>query len=301
MSNVSIFKQGSAVTSSRAQGVSDLTKSLSGGGAINSRRITMNKGAFRRVVNGEVIGGKVQGSLNVVIINALPKVSRQFYASEYDPDAAPALPDCWSNLGDVPDAKASNPQANACVSCPQNVDGSGKGGKGRACRFQRRIAVLLEGDMSGDIYQFNIPAKSLFGKGVNNVHPFESYLKYLPANGESIDRIVTQISFDENETADVLQFTPVRHLTDEEIDVVEAAQQTPESRSVIQLTVAQQDGVKKLPAAAKSVFASAPKEQVEEVEAVEEPVKRPTKKAEVPPAAPKANLADVVNAWSEDE
>lgn len=297
MSNVSIFKQGGAVTSSRAQGVSELTKSLSGGGAINSRRITMNKGAFRRVVNGEVIGGKVQGSLNVIIINALPKVSRQFYASEYDPDAAPTLPDCWSNLGDVPDAKASNAQASACINCPQNVDGSGKGGKGRACRFNRRIALMLEGDMSGDIYQFNIPAKSLFGKGVNNVHPFESYLKYLPANGESIDRIVTQISFDENETADVLQFTPVRHLTDEEIDVVEAAQQTPEAQTVIRLTVAQQDGVKKLPPAAKSVF----KAEEPEVEAVEEPVKRPTKKAEAPPAAPKANLADVVNAWSEDE
>ena len=101
--------------------------------------------------------------------------------------------------------------------------------------------------MSGDIYQFNIPAKSLFGKGVGNTHPFESYIKFLPANGESIDRIITQIAFDENETADVLKFTPVRHLTDEEIDVVEAAQATQESKRVIQLTVAQQDGVVKLP------------------------------------------------------
>jgi hypothetical protein len=153
--------------------------------------------------------------------------------------------------------------------------------------------VLLENDMSGDIYQFNIPAKSLFGKGVGNTHPFESYIKFLPANGESIDRIITQIAFDENETADVLKFTPVRHLTDEEIDVVETAQATQESKRVIQLTVAQQDGVVKLPpVAAKPAFES-------EAEP-DEPVVKRAKKTEVPPAAPKAKLADVVSAWSDN-
>jgi hypothetical protein len=151
--------------------------------------------------------------------------------------------------------------------------------------------------MSGDIYQFNIPAKSLFGKGTGNTHPFESYIKFLPANGESIDRIVTQISFDENETADVLKFTPVRHLTDEEIDVVEAAQATQESKTVIQLTVAQQDGVVKLPPAAKAAPVVQEEPDVEEV--IEEPVVKRAKKAEAPSAAPKANLADVVSAWSD--
>lgn len=294
MSNISIFKQESNAVSNRAQGVSELTKSLSGGGNITSRRITMAKGKFTRMVNGEQAGGKVPGSINVVIINALSKVSRQFYASQYDPDAPPTLPDCWSNLGDVPDAKASNAQAASCATCEQNVDGSGTNGKGRACRFQRRIALLLEGDMSGDVYQMNIPAKSLFGKGVGNTHPFESYLKFLPANGESIDRIVTQVMFDDNETADVLKFTPVRHLTDDEVDVVEAAQATTEAKVVVQLTVAQQDGVKKLPAGAPVVA----KVEVEEV--VEEPVKRASKKVEPPANAPKQNLADVVSAWSDN-
>jgi hypothetical protein len=293
MSNISIFKQGGAVTTSRAEGMSELAKSLATN-TNNSRRITMNKGKFSRIVGGEQAGNKVAGSINVIVINALPKVSRQYYAKPYDPNGEPTLPDCWSNLGDVPDAKASNAQGSSCATCPQNIDGSGQGGKGRACRFQRRVAVLLEGDMSGDIYQFNIPSKSLFGKGTGNVHPFESYLKFLPANGESIDRIITQIAFDENETADVVNFTPVRHLTDDEIDVVEAAQSTPECKSVVQLTVAQQDGVKKLPQAAKP----APAEAVE-AEEVEEPVKRTVKKAEPTANAPKQNLADVVSAWSD--
>jgi hypothetical protein len=293
MSNISIFQQQNSVATNRE--VSELSKSLadSGGNGGTTRRITMSKGVFRRIVNGKEAGKVKDGFLNVIIINALPKVSRQFYATAFDPDAAPTLPDCWSNLGDVPDPKAANAQSTSCATCPQNIDGSGTNGKGRACRFNRLIAVVLENDMSGDIYQFNIPAKSLFGKGVGNTHPFESYTKFLPANGESIDRIVTQIAFDENETADVLKFTPVRHLTDEEIDVVEAAQSTQESKRVIQLTVAQQDGVVKLPPAA----AKAPVEVEEEVD---EPVVKRTKKAEVPPAAPKAKLADVVSAWSDN-
>jgi hypothetical protein len=290
MSNISIFQQQNSVATNRE--VSELSKALAdSGGGSTSRRITMSKGVFRRIVNGKEAGKVKDGFLNVIIINALPKVSRQFYASAFDPDAAPTLPDCWSNLGDVPDAKAANPQSASCATCPQNIEGSGTNGKGRACRFNRRIALLLENDMSGDIYQFNIPAKSLFGKGVGNTHPFESYIKFLPANGESIDRIITQIAFDENETADVLKFTPVRHLTDEEIDVVEAAQATQESKRVIQLTVAQQDGVVKLPPAAKAD---------PEPEVVDEPVVKRAKKAEVPPAAPKAKLADVVNAWSDN-
>jgi hypothetical protein len=295
MSNISIFQQKTAPVAGRE--VSELSKSL-GATTSTSRRITMAKGVFRRIVNGKEAGKIKDGHMNVIVINALPKVSRQFYASSFDPDAAPTLPDCWSNLGDVPDPKAANAQAANCASCPQNIDGSGTGGKGRACRFNRRVAVLLEGDMSGDVYQFNIPAKSLFGKGVGNTHPFESYIKFLPANGESIDRIITQISFDENETADVLKFTPVRHLTDEEIDVVEGAQQSADSKRVIQLTVAQQDGVVKLPPAAK---APAPvfKEEVE-VEEVQEPVKRASKKAEAPTATPKAALADVISAWSDN-
>ena len=290
MSNISIFQQKNSVATNRE--VSELSKALAGVNTNTSRRITMAKGVFRRIVNGKEAGKVKDGFINVIIINALPKVSRQFYATTYDPDAAPTLPDCWSNLGDTPDPKSANVQSSSCATCPQNIDGSGTNGKGRACRYNRRVALLLENDMSGDIYQFNIPAKSLFGKGVGNTHPFESYTKFLPANGESIDRIVTAISFDENETADVLKFTPVRHLTDEEIDVVEAAQASQEAKTVVQLTVAQQDGVKKLPPAAEAKVGSV------EVQA-EEPVKRASKKAEVPSAAPKAALADVVSAWSD--
>jgi hypothetical protein len=300
MSNLSIFKSDVKVVSNRAHEVSELSKALAGSSNNTSRRITMNKGVFRRMVNGKEAGKVKDGFINVIIINALPKVSRQFYAAAYDPDAAPTLPDCWSNLGDVPDPKAANPQAPNCASCPQNIEGSSANGKSRACKFQRRIALLLENDMSGDVYQMNIPAASLFGKGSGNTHPFESYSKFLPANGESIDRVVTEIRFDEEETADVLKFTAVRHLNDDEMDVVAAAQATAESKNAVALTVAQQDGVKQLPAGAKPVAKAVFETAEDDEPVIEEPVKRASKKAEVPPAAAKANLADVVSAWSDN-
>jgi hypothetical protein len=300
MSNLSIFKSDVKVVSNRAHEVSELSKALAGSSSNTSRRITMNKGVFRRMVNGKEAGKVKDGFINVIIINALPKVSRQFYAAAYDPDAAPTLPDCWSNLGDLPDPKAANPQAANCASCPQNIEGSSSNGKSRACKFQRRIALLLENDMSGDVYQMNIPAASLFGKGSGNTHPFESYSKFLPANGESIDRVVTEIRFDEEETADVLKFTAVRHLNDDEMDVVAAAQATTESKNAVALTVAQQDGVKQLPAGAKPAAKVVAQPVEEDEPVIEEPVKRVSKKAEVPPAAAKANLADVVSAWSDN-
>jgi hypothetical protein len=58
--------------------------------------------------------------------------------------------------------------------------------------------------------------------------------------------------------------------------------------------VAQQDGVIKLPPAAVGVVGVATV-----AEEIDEPVVKRAKKTEVPPAAPKAKLSDVVNAWSD--
>ena len=140
MSNISIFKQSTSVAPTRAREVSALTKSLADASTSGSR-IVMHKGVFKRMINGKEAGKVRDGFLNVIVINALPKVSRQFYAKAYDPDGEPTMPDCWSNLGSTPEANASNPQSTACATCQNNVDGSGPNGKGRACRFMRRVAL----------------------------------------------------------------------------------------------------------------------------------------------------------------
>jgi hypothetical protein len=301
VSNLSIFKQAGAVSTASKRELSDLGKSLAS--VSNSRRIQTNtNGTFKRLVNGEQIGKAIRGEFNAIIVDALPKVSRTFYAGKYDPDAKPTLPDCWSNLGDKPEAAAGNPQASNCVSCPKNVSGSGDNGKGRACRFQRRIAVILDGDDSGDVYQFNVPAKSLFGKGNGNVHPFESYVKFLIANGESPDGVVTNIAYNLDAETMQIQFAPVRGVSDEEYALVKEARNDPATRQMIVLTVAAQDGTKAAPKEEakpqpKITYSDEPDEDDEEIEA---PKKRASKKAEE--ATPqKADLSNVLAVWGNDD
>jgi len=308
MGNLAIFKQQNAVAVSGNRELSDLAKTLAS--STTSRRIQTNtNGTFKRIVNGEQIGNAVRGEINVIIVGALPKVSRIYYKEKFDPNKEATLPNCWSNLGDKPEAAAADQQHSNCADCPQNIKGSGENGS-KACRYQRRISVLVEGDSSGDVYQFNVPAKSLFGKGTGNVHPFESYIKFLIANGESPDNVVTNVSFDANADTMELLFTPLRNIGDEEYELVKQAQQKPETKRYTMITVAQADGVKKQPPAVESKA----KAQAEDVEpkktvvrsdepdddAIEEPVKRQVKKAEPAPKA-KASLADVVSQWSEDE
>ena len=294
MGNVAIFKDKNAVTSTKKRELSELSKSFLQGSSTTNRRIQINtNGTFKRIVNGEQIGNAVRGEINVIIVHALSKVSRIFYKSKYDPNKEATLPNCWSNLGDKPEDAASDKQSTNCISCPQNVKGSGENG-GRACRFQRRVSVMLEGDDSGDVYQLNIPAKSLFGKGVGNAHPFESYVKFLLANGESLDNVVTNIAFDSNADTMELVFTPMRHITDDEYDLLEAAREKPEPKMYTVITVAQADGVKKLPKEEPKIQRTDEPED-DDVE-VKEPQVRQTKKAEAAPKA-KQDASDVVAEW----
>jgi hypothetical protein len=306
MSNLSIFKESGAVSTASKRELTGLANTLAA--TNNMRRIATNtNGTFKRMINGEQIGNAIRGEFNAIIVDALPKVSRTFYAGKYDPNAKATLPDCWSNLGDKPEASASNKQHSNCADCPQNVKGSGDNG-GRACRFQRRIAILIAGDPTGEVYQFNVPAKSLFGKGNGNVHPFESYVKYLLGNGESPDTVVTNISYDLNADSMELLFTPLRGISDEEYALVVAAQADPETKKYVQLTVSAAAADAAAKPAAKVEPKPEPKPAVtrseepdDEDEAPAEPVKRsakPTAVEEAPAAT--GDLASIVSAWGDD-
>jgi hypothetical protein len=323
MSNLAIFKNAGAVSNIRRP-VSELTKAVATTTSV--RRIQTNtNGTFKRIVGGEQIGKAIRGEFNAIIVAMLPKVSRTFYAGKYDPDAKPTLPDCWSNDGVTPEMKAPNRQAANCASCKNNIDGSGENGKGKACRFQRRVALLLEGDVSGDVYQFNIPAKSLFGKGSGNTHPFESYVRFLAANEESIDYVVTNIAYNLDADTMELQFTPVRPITDGEYELVVAAQADPATQRVVQLTVSEADGATTAKKASAAVIEQDDEEEEEEAppmkkakpakkaepakpewleddEEEDEPVvakKASTKKAAAP--EPAGDIASIINAWADDE
>lgn len=275
-----------------ATGISELTKQLAGHSGV--KRIVPKNGIFRKVVGSEEMG-KVKGTLNVIVVNASPKVGRIFYSKPWSPDSEPTAPDCFSNDGAAPDPKAENPQASRCDSCPKNIKGSGQGSS-KACRYSRRLAMLLEEDfgtaLEGEVYQINLASKSLFGDGGDNLFTFENYTKYLSNNGKSLDWIVTEISFNENNDNQSVLFSPVRFITKPEYAVVTKAAQRNEVKTMVVMTPYQADvsGRKQI---------EAPKAEAAAEDKVDEPVKREAAAKPTPPA--KKNLDDVVKAWSDEE
>ncbi len=295
MSNLTVLDQNLPDFLQQA-GVSQLTKQLAGN--TGTPRIVPKNGIFRKVVGGEEMG-KVKGNINVVVVNASPKVGRIFYMKQWTPDAEPSAPDCFSNDGMTPDAKAENPQSDRCDSCPQNIKGSGQGNS-KACRYSRRLALVLEEDfgtaLEGKVYQMNLASKSLFGDSVgDNTHTFENYTKYLANNGKSLDYVVTQISFNENNDNQSVLFTPVRFINKGEYAVTSKV--APETQKLVIMTPYQADASGRALPAPK---AEAPKAQpVTEEDAVAEPVKRESKAKPEAPAA-KKDLASVVKAWGQE-
>ena len=300
MSNLTLLNQDLPDFLQQA-GVSELTKQLAG--RTGAKRIVPKNGIFRKVVGGEEMG-KVKGDLNVVVVNASPHVGRIFYAQAWTPDAEPTSPDCFSNDGRAPDAGSTNKQADRCDSCERNIKGSGMGSS-KACRYSRRIAVVLEEDfgtsLEGEVYQMNLASKSLFGDSVgDNTHTFENYTKYLSNNGKSLDYVVTQVSFNEDNDNQSVLFTPVKFINKAMHSVTSKVATLPETQKMVVMTPYQADASGRAPKL-EAPKAAAPKLEAPQDDPIEEPKKRESKKAPEPTVTTKKSLDSVVAAWSGEE
>jgi len=305
MSNITIFEEPSSVPTVQRES-RRMDRMSSGSGGSTMRRIQLSNGrTFKRVINGEQIGKAATDTLDVIIVDWLVEPSRKFYAAAYDKDAKATLPDCWSNDGVAPEAGASNKQSKACASCPKNVKGSGSGGKGKACRYERRLAVLVAGDPSGDIYQIAIPGASLFSDNDGNVYGFEGYKKFMLASKHALDTVVTRLIYDTEADTAKVGFKPIRHLTEMEASLVDAAQDDPATEKYTMLTVGAVDSAKAIAAPAPVAAIAAPTASVnpfgddDEDEVPATPVKRAAKPK--PTAEVKPELASVLGAWLEEE
>ena len=292
MSNVTIFNDSSVTVSGPRESALKGTFSSS----FTTRRIQANiNGTFKRVINGEQMGDAVRGDIELIILNALSRPSRIFYKEKYDPKKEATLPNCWSNEGEKPEAGVPDTQNDLCMSCAQNIKGSGDNG-GRACRYQRRVAALLAGDDSGDIYQLNIPAKSLFEKSSGKTHAFEHYTRFITANNEALDNVVTKVSFEANSDTMKLVFSAERIITDEEYELVKTARTKPEFSMYTRLVAAQTDKVTAQPA---KETAAAAAETETETDGVPEPTKRKKKKAATPDASTKQKIVSTLDDWGQ--
>jgi hypothetical protein len=259
---------------------SDLTKSLAGN--VN-KRLSIRGNVFRMIVGGEEVRKAEGRTLQVIIVNAAPKVSRVFYNAAYAPDSV-VPPSCWSTDGNTPDADVEEKAHTNCMDCPNNIKGSSRDGKGRACAFQRRLAIQIVGDPTGDVYQLTLPSQSIFAKNEGDNLSFDQYIKLLIANGRSIETMITELSFDTDSATPKLFFRAVGHVNREQYESSVKAGKSEAAQRAIKFTVAKTDGVKKL---------DKPKGEVkEEAKTEDEPKKRESKKPEA-----KKDLADVMKQW----
>jgi hypothetical protein len=90
-----------------------LTGGLSSGNSFP--RISI-KGARFRIVEGDTETVLDSTNLDVVIVGANPRLSKTWYAKQWDANAEATGPDCFSLDGVSPDPEATDPQNDLCAS-----------------------------------------------------------------------------------------------------------------------------------------------------------------------------------------
>jgi hypothetical protein len=312
MSNLIEFNPAQVPAFARNNELSDTARALAGGIGGGGKSISIKGGVFRLMVGSKEIAAIDDRFLDVVIVKAAPKNSRVFYEGAYDKDAPATAPACWSNDGEMPDASSKNRQSANCASCPQNQAGSGQGNS-RACRYQRRIAVVLANDVEGDVLRMIVPAASIFGKEDGDKRPLQAYARYLAVQSPPInpEQVVTRMRFDTSAESPKLFFQPMRWLTNDEYASVKEKAESAEAASAVVMTAmaetkpaapalpgkppvaeVEEDAPAPAPKATKSK--AAPVAEDEEPE-----VRKATAKTTAVPAK-KSNLADVVADWDDE-
>jgi hypothetical protein len=182
---------------------SALSAAMSGGMSSGNSfpRISI-KGARFRIVEGDTETVLDSTSLDVVIVGANPRLSKTWYAKQWDANAEPSGPDCFSLDGLSPDPESTDPQNDLCASCPQNAWGSKvtpTGQQIKACADQKRLAVVAADDATGPIYLLQVTPAAL--KGLNQ------YQKELSVRGIPPEIVKTRVSFDTDASFPKLKFT----------------------------------------------------------------------------------------------
>jgi len=314
MSNeMTLFGKPNTATVALLRGIEDnLTSTLAGGGSGN-KRISIEGGAFREFVGGKEVRVSEERSMKIILINAAP-VSRMFFEGTYV-KGQKTKPTCWSSDTQSPDKAVPEDQRQAkfCKDCKQHIKGSGQGDT-RACRFQQRIAVALDGDLHNEsVYQVTLPSTSVFGDAEGKKMPLQAYGRHLKAYNTPAISIVTEMRFDIDSATPKLVFSPVRALEEEELKAAVKLQSHPDTIKAITMNVSQMDGVipapkdklpmgdlmkeEDAPAYEKIATKAATKAEKVEAEEVDEPIKVTKKSA--PTAEPKSELSDIVGDWDD--
>ena len=208
----------------------ELSKSLATTQSIIIPRIVFNgKGSWEMKLGSESQKNIESKDLNVIIVGVAPQISRAFYEDAYTPGFAKP-PICWSTDSITPNQAIANPQAPTCAACPKNI----KAPSGiKPCRCFRRIAVVSPDDINGQIYQMQLPSTTIFPKNDGTKMAFNGYVNYLNSKNTPIDRVITQMYFDEEVSYGKLFFAAVEFVSAKNTKVLETLVDAPEIQEAI--------------------------------------------------------------------
>jgi len=290
MSNITLFTSGSVIPDYLRDASDSTTKELAGGSG--GKQISIKGGVWRMMIGGEEVAKNEERSMNLVILGTGKGITRTFYIGKYE-EGKDNPPACWSSEGVVPNTDVQNPQSSACATCPQNIEGSGEG-KSRACRYSKRLAVALEGDIGGNVYRMSVPAKSYFGRADGEKMPLQAFGKFLAGHGIPITGIVTEARFDTSEAVPVLKFRAVRPLTKPEWELAKAQSLTDDARQALEVKMF-------VPKEPQVALPSSFKEAAAKVEEIAEPTKRASRKSVEVAPAPTKDVSAILADWGSDD
>ena len=195
-----------------AQQTTEQVKNIGG----SSLSVSFGRGSIT-IGDAKVPGGR----LECVILGSC--ALNRFYKKDWDPnDKQP--PDCYAFalVSDDPEMRphpqASDKQSEDCASCPQNVFGSAKTGRGKACANTIRLGLITAKDAED---ADSAAAAELATAGVsptNRAH-YAAYAKaLLEDHGRPPWSVVTEISsYDDPKTQIRLEFKMVETIDDDDV------------------------------------------------------------------------------------
>lgn len=155
-------------------------------------------------------------SLDLIILDGNPNISKRFYIGAYDPSKKDAAPDCASDNGATPNAGVAKPQAANCMTCPNNAWGSKITPTGKAikaCSDSKRLAVIIADEPDGLVYELSVPAASLTDLG--------EVMGKLDKTGIPVQGVRFKVSFDPAASFPKLLFQPMGYINETEIGFVQ--------------------------------------------------------------------------------
>lgn len=240
-------------------------------------RISIRAGRYRLVEDG--VETTVGVTLDTIIVGANPRVSKVFYAKQFDASAENVRPECWSNDGLKPDAQVERPVHAQCADCPHNVLGSKvlpSGAKSKMCADQRHLAVVPAADPT-KVYSLTVP--------VSGMKALREYFKELSNYGIGPEEAITELGFDDTASFPKITFKQKGFVPEKAIGKVDTLLESDDVKvATRQLAPKSAGPALAAPAATKALPAAAP--TVDDAYEEETPAAAPAAAPAKPSVAP---------------